>query len=720
MEGDRVIPLRFFGRRRVRPILQDQQSECAHACLAMILNHLGGATDLKEMAAITGSGVHGRTVQNIVADARHFGLLGRAVRIGIGALPKLRLPAILHWDFNHFVVIEKVGRRRVEIVDPAVGALSIGYEEVSKHFTGVAIEIEPTGDFQRQRAAPRLRMRDILRSIRGLRGMAAILFGVFFVLNLIGFLIPQVYQFTIDTAVQQGSTALVPVIFGGLFGLIAIQVLIGTIAGAALVNFRMQASFGIFQRILQRLLFLPSSYFRSRSVGDTVSRMQSFDQIQDLMTSEAIRTTINGLFGFFALGIVFLYSKLVLAAVVALFVARLVVIALFYRPIRLRSNLQIVSQARSESKLIEAVRGFRSIKALGAEEMFHDGVTSAEADNVNAAIRLEKLRLLQSVPERLLDGLDRVLVPGIAIYLVADGALTIGMFYAVTLYARQFAEATREVFRFVFAVAEARVHLDRIADIVTAEPELAIPEIGDGAERARDGADRPTGSAEGALEEIRSLALEAVSFRYAGELPFVVEELDLAVGKGESICILGPSGGGKSTILKLLAGFEHPSSGRLLVNGAPVRISSLRALRRRLGIVTQEDELFSGSVSDNVIMLPGGADPEGVTRALGRAKVLEEIEQMPMGIDTLLGDMGSIISTGQRQRIILARAFYRAPDIFLLDEGTAHLDPEVTAGIMKEFRGTDAGLVFVTHAEELADHADRVFALDRDGWRQRR
>ena len=710
----------FFKKRRIPYIAQNEQSDCALACLAMVLNYFGASLGLKDVVNVTGSSNRGNTVKDVVTQALQFGLIARPVQVGMDVLGELRLPAILHWDFNHFVVLEKVSSGSVTILDPAVGRMTIDRADLSKHFTGVAIDFQPNDSFSPTRSERQLRMRDLLNAIRGWRGMAVVLFIVFFILNLMTFLVPQLFQFAIDAAVQQSSTNLVVVIFGGLMLLAIVRVAIATFAGAALINFRMAASLGIFQIILQRLLFLPNNYFRSRSVGDTLSRMQSFDQIQEIMTSDAVEAIINGIFGLLSLILIYLYNPFLLLITLGFFALQMLTVASFYGPVRRKTNDTVVTQARSESKLVETVRGFQSIKTLGIEDNQLQDVSKTEVDNVNAVIGLEKLRLLQSVPHELLTDFQRYVTAGFAIYLVSKGDLTIGMFYAVTTYAQSFTSSSNAVLQFAFSVAEARVHVDRIADIVTEDTELPLSHINQfvASDGMGEGLSEPV--YQGEIAKLETLSLEAVAFRYAPTSPFIFTDIDLMVQADETLCILGPSGQGKSTLLKLLIGLEQPSSGRLLVNGEPYDANTIRPLRRRISVVMQEDMLFSGSIAKNIAQGSDAVDYEEVEQALALANVLDEVLDMPMGVYTLLGDMGSIISTGQRQRIILARALYRNPDVIIMDEGTAHLDGKSKLSVMENLANMSAGLVYATHDEELSEFADRVFVLDENGWRQQR
>lgn len=708
-----VEPLSMFRAKGVTFIAQQERADCGLACLAMVLNWHGVRIDLNTMISVTGSSALGNTVRDIVLHGKAFGLIGRSVKLGLNRLGDLRLPAILHWDMNHFVVLESVGTKGAVIVDPAIGRSVMPMEALDRHFTGVAIEFQPNDEFRTANLERRLRMRDLLNAIRGIKPMMALLFAVFFVLNLIGFFIPQVMQFAIDLAVQQKSAELVPVLFGLLFLLSMIVLLVTVLTRISMANFSARASLGVFQRLFLRLLYLPTNYFGRRSVGDTIGRVQGFNQVEQMITSESVSTLINSFFGLAALVIVAFYSPILAAICVAFAVADVVIFFLFRRPLRISTNRVVAIHAAAESKMIEAVRAAQSIKSLGIEEQEHQNVTSRMAEATNAGLRLERLNILQSIPTEIVSQLRAVVIPAVAIYLVAAGSMTIGMLYAVLAYTGRFSEGVTSVIGFLVSAVEARVHVDRLADIVLEPTERPLPTI-DESDESNATIASGFGAEEMPAGRIDTIALDKVGFSYAPTLSPVFENLSLEVTRGERICLIGPSGAGKSTILRLLAGLERPASGKHLVNGVPLVPEALPAFRRRVGLLLQNDVLFSGSILDNVCK--GQIyDEAKALEALDEVELLAEILMLPMGTNTLIGDMGSVLSAGQQQRLILARALYRKPDILLLDEGTANLDPENKKAIFSKLCNKDIGLVYTTHDRETIRYATSVYELE-DGF----
>lgn len=692
--------------KSVRLVRQSEATECGIACLAMVLGHFGKHVDLRSLREKGGVSLNGSTLQDIMNLATEMGLGHRAVRVELFALTKLATPAILHWDMSHFVVLERATARHVDIVDPARGRRRLSVDEFSKHFTGVALECWPLEGFARERSVRRLRWRDILRGAVGLKRQMLVILLFSLITGFVGLIAPQYIQYAIDQAVlKQDSDSLFLLAIGFavvmLFGL-GVSVL----KSFAILHLTTSLLFQFRQNLFQHLLFLPSKYFESRTVGDIISRMDSYESIQESFTVDTFNAIIQGLFALIIGVLLFLYSWKIALIIFAYFVVNFLIGLAFFPAQRRRTMDAIVADAAAESRTIEAIRGHHSIRALGLERRMLGQWLVSQADAVNARLLPSKLGIWQSVPLGLLNIVDQIAIPAFALYLVVENELTLGMFYAVNAYKSQFTQAMETLVSTGFQLAFNAIHLERLGDIALEDPEQPITAF----ERKATPREDVQGEA---IRSIGSITLKDGAFRHAPIDPLVFEDVDLTIDKGERVCLLGKSGAGKTTLLKVMSSILAPTAGRFEVNGQPLRRDQLSSFRARIGVVMQQDSLFAGSIAFNVARYGDDIDMERVVEACERADIHEEITAMPMHYETLIGDMGSVLSTGQMQRVILARAFYGDPDFLFLDEGTVHLDAASEQRILERLKASGLGILFAAHNEAPLRISHKAFRLDQ-------
>ena len=700
----RLNTLPFSGLAPMRVVFQSEAAECGLACMAMILSFHGKQIDLRTLRAQSGVSLKGSKLSDLIDLASGMGLNNNPVRVEMSDLARLETPALLHWDMNHYVVLEKATPKKITILDPALGRRQLTLGDASKHVTGVAVEFRPNVDFKKESQIRRLRWRDLIRGAVGLKKHLVVVFAFALIANLINLIAPQFIQYVIDVSIVNRDADGLFLLALGFAIVLAFALCVSLFQSFAVLNLKTSLLFQFRQSIFRHLLFLPSKYFETRSVGDIVSRVDSYDRIQDVMSVDAINAAIQGLFAIVIGVLIFLYSWKIFILVVAYFAISLLIGLVFYPHQRLRAMEAVVAQATAESKTIENIRGNQSIKALGIENQALNNWVVVQADAVNADLASAKLNIWQGVPAGLLDIVDRIAIPAFALYLVIEGELTLGMFYAVNAYKSQFTAALNTLVDVAFKVAYSGIHLDRLADIVLERPEQPLAYVKEPERRAGKDAAPLTG--------VSKIELSGGSFRYAENDPWVFENVDLSLKKGERISLLGPSGSGKTTLLKVLSSMLSPSRGTLRVNGEKLPAENLSAYRRRIGMVMQNDSLFAGSIAHNVALGDGQTDLQRVVEVCRIADIHDEIMMMPMQYETLIGDMGSALSTGQRQRIILARALYSNPDFLFLDEGTAHLDPGSELRILQRLKDMDVGIIFSVHNKAALEFSHRAYIVD--------
>jgi ATP-binding cassette subfamily B protein RaxB len=693
----RRISGRFFAVTPV--VLQTEAAECGLACLAMVAGHHGHRMDLPAIRRRFTASLKGMTLRDMVRLGTGLELATRALRLDLNDLPQLRLPCILHWSHNHFVVLTRVGAKSVVIHDPAVGRRTVRTEEFSKHFTGVALEAWPTDRFQAKNERARIRISDLIRRTRGIGRAAVQILTISLLLEVATIAMPIGFQLVLDEVVVAADYDLLTVIVLALGLLLVLQVAAGLarswatmLIGSSLV---LQWKVSLFDQLMR----LPLSFFEKRHVGDVVSRFGSLDSVQRTLTTSSIQALLDGAMSIALVLMMWLYGGWLLTIAltsVGLYAALRLGFYMSYRTI---SEEAIVHAAQENSHFMESVRGIGSLKVLNLEDRRRGVWINHLVDRVNAELRVQKFDASFSAASNALFGIDRILLIFLGVRAILAGDLSVGMFVAFLAYKDQFATRIDGFIDTVVQFLMLSLHGDRIADIALADPE-------EGERRAVTV--NPNGSV---MRAPSRLELRKVRFRYADNEPEVLADVSLAVEGGECVGIAGPSGSGKSTLLKLLAGLATPTEGQLFIDGVPMSSLGLAAYRDRVGCVLQDDRLFAGSIGENIAGFDPAADPAWIAECARMAAVHDEIMMTPMGYETLVGDMGSTLSGGQRQRIVLARALYRRPSVLLLDEATSHLDGANEAAINTAVKKLPITRVIVAHRTTTLAMADRVLHL---------
>jgi ATP-binding cassette subfamily B protein RaxB len=675
-------------------ILQSEASECGLACLAMVASYHGFRTDLRVLRQRFGVSLAGSSLRILMQNAANLNLSCRALRVELDELKKLKRPAILHWDFNHFVTLTDAGRNHVVIHNPALGARRYRLSEISRHFTGIALEVSPTAQFEKADVTQRMHLSDFYSGIKGFVPALTQLLVLSLLIQCFALASPFYLQLVVDEVLIKQDRDLLTLLGIGFAGLSVITVMTKTLRGYANLFIANQLNYTMGAALFNHLIHLPAEYFQKRHMGDVVSRFGSLKPIQEFISGGALTVILDGLMAITTLVMILIYSPLLSLIVLVAIAAFAVLRAVLFQSFRQRSQESIVAAASQDSHLMETVRGLQSIKVFSRESERESIWQSRFADTINAEIRIGRLTIGYEVVNGLISGAENVLVVFVGAQQVLSGVITIGMLYAFISYRIHFNNSITSVINQLIQLLMLGLHLERLADIGLTDKEKGLEEPG-GFTIPLDG----------------HIQLDKAAFRYSESEPFLFEKLSLHVDPGEFLAIYGPSGVGKTTVIKILLGLLTPVEGLLRVDSVPLEAYGIRSYRANTGAIMQEDVLMAGSIKDNICFHDLLGDFDRIRQVAELAEIHDDIVSMPMGYDSLIGEMGTALSNGQQQRVLLARALYQRPKILFLDEGTAHLDNHTAARVMENLRNLGISCVYITHDRKLLRFAHRILVM---------
>ena len=679
------------------PVLQSETAECGLACLAMVSAAHGSTLSLAQLRRRFTISQKGVNLGQLMRHAHALGFASRPLKLDLQDLSSLQIPCVLHWDLNHFVVLVRVTRREVTILDPAIGKRLLSMADVSNHFTGIALELTPTLEFKTGGRRENFRLRDLIGRIYGLKRAVLAVVMLAVGLETLALSLPLVTQWVVDGALVSGDRdlLLLTVMAGGT--LISIQFLLNMARGWITLRMNQQLSIQFTTNLFSHLLKLPLAFFEKRHIGDITSRFSSLQTVRSILTEGSVSAVLDGAMAILTLCMMVLYSgKLALVVAIALTIYALFRLISF-SAFREANEQRILLAAKESSYFLETIRAVQPLKLFNRTSERLARWQNMMVDVQSREFLTQRMELAFGSSNRLIFGLEAMLLLYIGGSAVISQELTLGMLLAFVAYKEQFTTRATSLIDLGMRVKMLALHAERVADIAVEPPERDSEQKFD-------------------VERIEAtIEICNVSFRYAEGEPWVLRNCSMKIQAGEHVAITGVSGSGKSTLLKLIIGVLEPTEGYICVGGIKTSQLSLTQLRTLMGVVMQNDTLLAGSLLENIACFDQEPDQSRAEHVAKLAQIHDDIQEMPMGYLSLVGDMGSSLSGGQQQRILIARALYKDSRMLLLDEATSNLDIRNEFEVNEAVKALPLTRVTIAHRSATVKSADRVVVLSNGG-----
>ena len=692
---------RWFGRgpiKRTPTVLQMEAVECGAAALAMVLAHHGAWIPLEQLRVACGVSRDGSKASNIVKAAHNLGLAAKGFRKEPSTLHELPMPCIIHWNFNHFVVLEGIDADRVSINDPAIGRRTMDMSELDLAFTGVALAMEPTEAFRKVGGKP-TGLRLLLRELRSSRGAVALVIAVSLALIIPGIVIPGFSKIFVDEIlIQNNESWLKPLLIGmGMTALL--RALVTGLQQSLLLRLQTKLAVVMISRFLWHVLSLPMDFFAQRHAGDIATRVGTNEQISRLLSGGIVTNALSlTSLAFFAAAMA-AYDVLLTAIVVGMSLTNLAALKIIGQKREDLSSSLTLERGKLVASTIGAVRTIETLKASGLEDEAFANWAGIQAKTLNADQELGLSSNLLDMLPTLLTGLTVAAVLGLGGLRVIEGSLTLGSLVAFQSLMASFSEPINALVNQIGSLQTIKGGLERLEDVYN----YPLDERTKDSRRLEDVPPKLKGHIE----------LSNIVFGYSILEPALIAELSISIAPGRRVALVGPSGSGKSTLGRLICGLYKPWSGEIRIDGLTLPEIPREVFANSIAYVDQDIFLFEGTARDNLTLWDSTVPDPEISQALKDAAVHEEIATRIGNYDCYVSEGGTNFSGGQRQRIEIARALVTNPSVVVLDEATAALDPITEKAIDDQLRRRGCTCVIIAHRLSTIRDCDEIIVLQQ-------
>jgi ATP-binding cassette subfamily B protein len=680
-------------------IYQIDEMDCGAACVAMICRHFGRNVSLARIRPLVHTSLDGSSLRALCQAANELGLAGRAVKASPKNFEQMPLPAIIHWEGNHWVVLYHVSKTHAWIMDPAFGGAKLTHAELLANWTGFAALFDYTEAFERtpETQAGLSWLWPFLRPYTGLIGKAI---GLAAIVSALQMVLPIFTQIIVDRVVIEQDSNLLFLMVAGMLGVLVFMTG-ATVLQRYLMSFiAVRIDSSTLDHLTQRLLALPMSYFATRRTGDIQRRLEGMRHVREFLVQQGV----GGLSALVQLvatvSMMFVYNSrlaFVFLATAPLYGAMMYFSARYLRP--LLDKLED-AYGRYHSYQIDAIRGIETVKAMGAEGTFRELMLSQFNAVSRRRFKADFTMMSYDGVLQMVTFLTVALFLFVGARLVMAGEMTIGALVAFNALVGLANAPIVTLLSMWDNLQITQLLLNRLNDVFSPEPEQ-------GFDRSRL---LPVRSLEGRV------TFQHMGFRYGGpDAPPILDDINLEVPAGKMVAVVGRSGSGKTTLIKCLAGLLEPTEGTIKYDGVDLKTLNYRDLRRQVGFVLQENHLFNDTIAKNIAFGDSEPDMDAVIWASRLANAHEFIDRLPLGYDTKVGESGLAISGGQRQRVAIARAVYHRPPILVFDEATSALDTESERAVKDNMAQLLQGRTsfVIAHRLSTVRDADVIVVLEK-------
>jgi ATP-binding cassette subfamily B protein len=685
--------------RRYPFFAQQSASDCGAACLVMVSRYWGKRFSINRLRDIANVDRSGASLRGLSAAAETIGFSTRPVKASLDQLAKQKLPAIVHWEGKHYIVLYEINKRNVIVADPAIGQRTLTHAEFKAKWTGYTLLVQPTVLLKnaKETTTPFWQFFELIKphSVVMLEVVVASIF-----IQIFGLVTPLFTQLILDRVVVQRSELTLTAVGLGLLIFSLFRVAIVGLRQYLLFHTANKLDLALIVGFIRHTLRLPMSFFESRYVGDIISRVQENRKIQRFLSGDALSILLDVLTVFIYVGLMFWYSwKMALLALVI--VPPFFLLALIATPFLQRVSREIFHAVANESSyLIEALTGVRTVKSTAVEQTvrwhWEELLQKEVKTNFSAQVISNGLQIFSNT----IQAVASTAMLWFGASLVIKNELTIGQLVAFNMLVGNIISPFQRLTVLWNQLQEVVIATERINDVLDAEPEEDLQH------QVRQ-----------LLPELQGhIRFDKLTFRYHKESDVnILENLSFEIQPGQMVALVGRSGSGKTTVSKLVLGLYPPTDGNLFIDGLDITSISLRSLRQQVGVVDQDTFLFGSTIRENISLGHPGATLEEVMEAAQLAGADEFIKKLPMGYETQIGEGGGLLSGGQRQRIAIARALLGNPQLLIFDEATSHLDTESERIIQRNLNTILKGrtALVIAHRLSTVRNADLILVLDK-------